>query len=98
MPRCRTAACGSMHCWLHNSQFPIAFCYLPAVRERLTRFIPAAFYGCFYCVVTCVSLLLMFAAWQPHPTVIWQVWASAARRLSVAVSRLRGGRCSTACT
>lgn len=44
----------------------------PAVRSRLNKAIPDAFYGCFYCAVTCLTLLLMFAMWQPHTFVIWR--------------------------
>jgi methanethiol S-methyltransferase len=51
---------------------PHSLLLLPAVRDRLTRLIPSAFYGCFYCVSTCVTLLLMIANWQSCPTVIWQ--------------------------
>ncbi|HVU87554.1 MAG TPA: hypothetical protein VHD36_09540 [Pirellulales bacterium] len=51
---------------------PHSVLLLPAVRRRLTRAIPAPFYGCFYCVVTCASLWLIFVAWQPHSTVLWR--------------------------
>ncbi len=50
---------------------PHSVLLLPGVRRRLTRVIPAPFYGCFYCVVTCASLWLMFIAWQPQPSIIW---------------------------
>src|SRR5687768_7898952 len=36
----------------------------PAVRERLGRYIPAPFYGCFFCVVTCVCFLIAIFCWQ----------------------------------
>jgi protein-S-isoprenylcysteine O-methyltransferase Ste14 len=52
---------------------PHSILLLPAVRDRLTRIIPASFYGCFYCVVTCLSLLVMFANWEPSATVVWQL-------------------------
>jgi methanethiol S-methyltransferase len=51
---------------------PHSLLLLPAVRDRLTRVIPSAFYGCFYCVVTCASLLLMFGLWQPCSGVVWR--------------------------
>jgi hypothetical protein len=57
---------------------PHSVLLLPAVRKRLTRQIPAPFYGCFFCVVTCASLLLMFAAWQPHATIIWKTAGTSA--------------------
>ena len=44
---------------------PHSVLLLPAVRRSLTaRLVPPAFYGCFYCVVTCVALLTTIAAWQ----------------------------------
>jgi hypothetical protein len=51
---------------------PHSLLLLPAVRNRLRRVIPSAFYGCYYCVVTCLTLLLMIASWQPCSTIIWQ--------------------------
>lgn len=45
----------------------------PAVRSRLTRWIQPAFYGLFYTVVTCASLLLLFAFWQGSSTVLWEL-------------------------
>ena len=51
---------------------PHSVLLLPSVRSRLTRVIPAAFYGCVYCVITCVSLLFMFANWRASPIVIWR--------------------------
>src|SRR5262245_712480 len=47
---------------------------LPAVRRWLTeRLIPSAFYGCFFCVATCLSLLLAIWWWQPCGPVIWDL-------------------------
>lgn len=43
----------------------------PAVRERLTRWIPRPFYGCLHCMVTCVSLLAAIFGWQTVPAVVW---------------------------
>ena len=45
----------------------------PAVRKTLTRWIPQAFYGLFYTVVTCVSLLVLFAYWQGSETLLWHL-------------------------
>ena len=42
------------------------------------RIIPDAFYGSFFCVVTCLGLLAMFRFWQPSSTVVWQ-FSGAAR-------------------
>lgn len=51
----------------------------PAVRQRLCRWIPREFYGCFFCVVTCVSLLGMYAGWRSSATALWRLdgWAYA---------------------
>lgn len=34
-------------------------------RETLERFIPSPLYGCFFCAVTCISLLLIIFSWRP---------------------------------
>jgi protein-S-isoprenylcysteine O-methyltransferase Ste14 len=44
----------------------------PTVRDYLTRWIAPSFYGLFYCAVTCVGLLGMFACWRTSPTVWWE--------------------------
>ena len=51
---------------------PHSLLLLPSGADRLTRIIPSAFYGSFYCVVTCACLLLMFGLWQPCSAVVWQ--------------------------
>lgn len=51
---------------------PHSMLLLPAVRGRLTKeFMPAAFYGCFYCVVTCVALLTTIFCWRTSDVVVW---------------------------
>lgn len=45
----------------------------PTVREFLTRWIAAASYGLFFCVVTCAGLLGMFAGWTTSATVWWEI-------------------------
>ena len=57
---------------------------LPSVRSRLSQWIPSAFYGLFFCVVTCGCLLLTFYGWQESSIVIWQfhgAWGWAMRGL-----------------
>ncbi len=44
---------------------------LPAVRRRLTRVIPGPLYGCFFCAMTCVSVLLTIVFWTPFGPAIW---------------------------
>ena len=50
---------------------PHSLLLYPAIRSRLTRLIPQAFYGCFYCVATCCTLLPLFEFWQRDRHVIW---------------------------
>lgn len=56
-------------------QFPLLHSTLlyPAVRKRLTQFISAPFYGCFFCTVTCLQLLVTFSFWQSSPVVVWDL-------------------------
>ncbi len=53
------------------TQFALAHSWLllPSVRRKLTRYVRDAFYGCLFCTVTCASLLLVFAWWEPGPVV-----------------------------
>lgn len=56
---------------------PHSLLLLPAVRRTLTaRLIQPAFYGLFYCVVTCAVLLVTILAWQPSNVVVW-AWPAA---------------------
>jgi hypothetical protein len=45
----------------------------PAVRERLAAWIPPAFYGLFYCLVTTIGLSLAIGCWQTTSVVLWKV-------------------------
>lgn len=45
----------------------------PSTRRRLSSIIRPAFYGCFFCVATCLSLLLTIAFWHHSPVVIWSL-------------------------
>lgn len=49
----------------------------PKIRQRLTRWIPRPFYGCFFCIVSCLTLLGTFAGWRSAEPVIWRLtgWA-----------------------
>jgi protein-S-isoprenylcysteine O-methyltransferase Ste14 len=44
---------------------------VPASRRYLSRWIPTAFYDSVFCVVTCLSLLLLFFAWRTSETALW---------------------------
>ncbi|MCA9039937.1 MAG: hypothetical protein KDA65_06255 [Planctomycetaceae bacterium] len=57
---------------------PHSLLLMPAVKKRLTRWIPSSFYGCFYCVATCAGLLITFNFWRSSTTVIWQLNGNAA--------------------
>lgn len=46
---------------------------LPSVRKRLTRHIPQPAYGLFFCVCTCVTLLIAILGWRPYGGAIWQL-------------------------
>lgn len=50
---------------------------LPAVRSRLSHWLPAAFYGCFFCIVTCGDLLLLIRSWAASPDVVYEVRGTA---------------------
>jgi protein-S-isoprenylcysteine O-methyltransferase Ste14 len=49
----------------------------PGVRDRLTRWIPSALFGCFFCAVACAGLLLIVEAWQTTPGVVWRLHGAA---------------------
>jgi len=51
---------------------PHSLLLLPTTRRRLARWIPSAFYGCFFCVATCLGLLLTFAFWRGSPVELWR--------------------------
>jgi methanethiol S-methyltransferase len=44
---------------------------LPAVRRRLTKWIPAPMYGAFFCLVASLSLLLVAFCWRPIGGALW---------------------------
>jgi protein-S-isoprenylcysteine O-methyltransferase Ste14 len=50
---------------------------VPRTRRILTRLIPTPFYDSTFCVVTCVSLLLLFFGWRQSSWVLWNIEGSA---------------------
>lgn len=52
---------------------PHSWLLLPATRRRFERWIPSEFYGCMFCVVTCICLLTTIEFWRPHPDAIWRL-------------------------
>ncbi len=45
----------------------------PRIRKQLTRWIPPAFYDSTFCVVTCLSLLMLFFGWRTSEFTLWRV-------------------------
>jgi protein-S-isoprenylcysteine O-methyltransferase Ste14 len=45
----------------------------PGVKRHITRFIPAAFYGCLFCVTTCLCLAMIFIGWHGSRQAIWDL-------------------------
>jgi len=45
----------------------------PPSRRCLAAWFPAEFYGCIFCTVTCLSLLVTFACWRASPIVFWSL-------------------------
>lgn len=44
----------------------------PPCAQRLKRWIAPQFYGCFYCVATCLTLLVLFHGWRGHAWLVWE--------------------------
>ncbi|HLN30194.1 MAG TPA: hypothetical protein VK395_20795 [Gemmataceae bacterium] len=63
-----------LHSWL----------LLPQTRQRLERWVPSPQYGCFFCVATCLSLLLAIETWQPSPLALWRFTGAARTVVQVA--------------
>jgi len=53
----------------------------PRLRKALGGLIPSTQYGCFFCAVTCLSLLLTIELWQPSQGAVWRLQGPA--RLTV---------------
>ena len=52
---------------------PHSVLLLPALRSRLVKAgIAGPFYGCFFCIATCLTLLVTIFCWQPLTTVVWR--------------------------
>ena len=45
----------------------------PPFAKRLKRIVPPEFYGCFYCAVTCICLMVLFHAWTASPLILWEL-------------------------
>ena len=65
---------------LLSLQFCIVHSWLlfPSTRRWLTQYLASEFYGCLFCVATCLGLLAMFVGWQTSPIIIWNLVGPAA--------------------
>jgi methanethiol S-methyltransferase len=54
------------------------------VRARLERLISPSFYGCFFTIVTCTTLLATIWLWRPSPVVVWQFGPTGRQIITVA--------------
>lgn len=56
-------------------QFAVSHSILlhPWTRKRLSRYVPGPQYGVFFCMATCVSLLVTMFAWRTSPHAIWRL-------------------------
>ena len=54
---------GLLHSWLLH----------PRTRKKLAKLIPSPQYGCFFCVTTCLSLLLTIEGWQHSAGGLWHL-------------------------
>jgi hypothetical protein len=65
---------------LLTGQFAVVHSLLlrPVVKARITRWIPSAFYGCLFCISTCVGLLLLISCWESSPVTLWSLKGSSA--------------------
>jgi protein-S-isoprenylcysteine O-methyltransferase Ste14 len=52
---------------------PHSLLLLPSVRKFLGKWIIQEFYPLFYCVVTCVNLLVTIGFWRSSDTVLWEL-------------------------
>ena len=57
---------------------PHSVLLLPGVKRILERWVPASLYGSFFCIVTCVSLLITIINWRTSAETVWQLvgWQS----------------------
>ena len=49
---------------------------VPKNRKFLSNYIPQAFYDTTFCVVTCVTLLMLFFGWRSSKTFLWHAWGT----------------------
>ena len=52
---------------------PHSLLRFPQVQSAICRVIGREFFGVFYCIVTCVSLWIVFQGWQGSQIVLWEL-------------------------
>lgn len=45
----------------------------PPARRVFTRYLPRELFGCWFCLVSCVTLVALFIGWRPLPGELWHV-------------------------
>jgi hypothetical protein len=54
----------------------------PATRDRLERWVAGPHYGCFFCLATCTSLLLVTESWRRSASAFWRLNGAAGMSVS----------------
>ncbi|MFO0014425.1 MAG: methyltransferase family protein [Planctomycetota bacterium] len=57
---------------------PHSIILFPPIAKKIHRWVPGELMGCLHCMVTCVSLLLMFRCWGSSGVVLWETTGVAA--------------------
>ena len=70
--------------WAMLFALPHSALLLPRVRKRLERFVPSSHYGCFFCLVTCLTLLLIIGQWRTSPVIVWRLTGAGERFMEAA--------------
>jgi protein-S-isoprenylcysteine O-methyltransferase Ste14 len=59
--------------WAVGFVVPHSALLLPAVRNRLEAFVPSPHYGCFFCLTTCLALLVLITQWRASDLLLWRI-------------------------
>lgn len=49
----------------------------PRFRDTFRRWFPGEMHGAFFCLATCLSLLLLFGCWRTSPDIVWNLSGAA---------------------
>jgi methanethiol S-methyltransferase len=74
--------------WLNVSlalffAWPHSLLLVPSVQKRLKRYMPSELMGCVHCLMTCISLLAMFALWTRTDGWLWRLDGVGATTMNV---------------